>query len=127
MAIVLDGITLSGSLLWVDKRAFSPVAQSVRRTLGGGLVVFSKGLDAGRPVTLEATEDSGWLTATMVDSLTAMAASPGAVYAFSYHGEAFNVVFRHDEPPAMDMRPLQPRATVLPGDFFVGTIKLLTV
>ena len=127
MAIVLDGLSLSGSLRWVDKNSFSPVAQSVRRTLGGGLVVFARSLSAGRPVTLEATEDTGWLTAAMVDSLTAKAAVPGAVYAFTYHGESLNVVFRHDESPALDMQPLQPKATVLAGDFFIGTIKLLTV
>ncbi len=127
MAIVLDGVTLSGSLQWKDRFEFSPVAQATKRTLGGGLVVFSHSLVAGRPVTLEATEETGWITKAMLDSLQSKAAVPGAVYSFEYHGEVLSVVFRHDEPPAVGFTPLVPKATADAGDYYVGTLKLLTV
>lgn len=127
MAITLDGITLSGSLQWKDRFSHSPVAQSTKRTLGGGLVVFSKGLVAGRPVTLEATEETGWITKAMLDSLASKAAVPGAVYSLDYHGEVLSVVFRHDEPPALDFLPLVPKAAPDAGDYFIGALKLLSV
>ena len=38
--IILDGIQLPAGLLWSDEFAASRVAQSVRRTLDGSVVVF---------------------------------------------------------------------------------------
>jgi hypothetical protein len=48
--------------VWADEFAFQPATQSVLRTLDGGLVVFSGQLAQGRPITLEARIDQGWLT-----------------------------------------------------------------
>jgi hypothetical protein len=127
MSIVLDGVTLGGSLQWTDQFTYTPVAQSTRRTLGGGLAIFSKALLAGRPITLTGTEDSGWITKAMLDSLVARAAVAGAVYSFNFHGQEFSVVFRHDDAPAVDFQPLQPKAVYSSGDYFTGTLKLLTV
>ena len=45
--IILDGISLPVDLLWSDEWAASTVAQTVRRTLDGGLVVFYGELRAG--------------------------------------------------------------------------------
>jgi hypothetical protein len=127
MAITLDGNTLSGSLQWLEKDAWSPVAQTTQYTLGGGLVVYTQQLLAGRPITLEATEDTGWITRTMLDQIEALAAVPGAVYTLVVHGYSANVIFRHDEPPAVEFTPLQPRATPQPTDYYIGRLKLLTV
>ena len=127
MAITLNGVALSGSLQWTDKRAYSPVAQEVLTTLGGNPVVYSKSLQGNRPITLEAKEDTGWLYHEAVESLLAMAAVPGAVYTLNFHGEVFNVMFAHHEGPAIDLLPLQPRAVPEPDDYYIGTIKLITV
>jgi len=127
MAIILNGVTLSGSLQWTNKRSYTPVAQEVLITLGGNPVVYSKYLNKNRPITLEATEDTGWITHTMVQAIEAMASVPGAVYTFNFHGEVFSVVFAHHEPPAIDLRPLKPRAVPEVDDYYVGTIKLTTV
>lgn len=127
MSIVLNGVTLSGSMQWVEKDAWSPVAQTTQYTLGGGLVVYTQQLLAGRPVTLEAREDTGWITRAMLDAIETMASTPGAVYTLSVHGFTANVVFRHDEPPAVEFSPLQPRATPLVTDYYIGRLKLLTV
>ena len=127
MSIILNGVTLSGSMQWVEKHQWSPVAQSTQYTLGGGLVVYTQELLAGRPVTLEAREDTGWITKLMLDQIEAMAAAPGGVYTLDVHGYTANVVFRHDEAPAVDFTPLQPRAIPLDTDYFIGRLKLLTV
>lgn len=125
--IVLGGVTLSGSLIWEDKDSYNGVAQNVRRTLGGGLVVYHQPLSKGRPITLTATEETGWITRAMLDSLQVMAESAGAVYTLNLHGFVTDVMFRHHEPPALSFTPLQHRATQLSGDFYTGQIKLFTV
>ncbi len=120
--ISLGAVTLSPSMQWVDRHSFSPVAQSVRRTLGGGLLVYTQELFKGRPITLEAQADTGWITKS-----EAMAATPGGVFSLNIHGFVADVVFRHNEPPALDFAPLQPRATPLSTDYYTGNLKLLTI
>lgn len=127
MAITLNGVALNGSLQWSDRLAHSSVAQEVLTTLGGNPVVYSKALNGNRPVTLVASEDTGWLTKTMVDAVLGMASVPGGVYTLDIHGEVMNVVFAHHEPPAIDFTPLQPRAVPLPDDKYIGTMKFITV
>ena len=125
--IVLGALTLSPSLLWEDRDVYSTVVQEVKRTLGGGLVVYHQSLSAGRPVTLTATEETGWITRGMLDALQAMANVAGAVYTLNLHGFAANVMFRHHEAPALSFAPLQPKSTPQAGDFYIGQLKLFTV
>lgn len=127
MAITLGGVALSGSMQWPNKWAYAPVAQEVLTTLGGNAVVYSKALQGNRPITLEAKEDTGWITHDMVTAIAAMASVPGSVYTLNFHGEVFSVVFAHHDGPPIDLRPLQPRAEPKPDDYYVGTIKLITV
>lgn len=125
--ISLGAVILSPSMQWVDRHNFSPVAQSVRRTLGGGLLVYTQELFKGRPITLEAQSDTGWITKSMLDELEEMAATPGGVFSVNIHGFVADVVFRHNEPPALEFAPLQPRATPLSTDYYTGNLKLLTI
>lgn len=125
--ITLNGVALSGSLQWTDRHSFSGVAQENKRTLGGNSVIYSKKLIAGRPVTLVATEETGWITKTMLDALEAMADTLGVVYTLDLHGTILSVVFRHEDAPALEFVPLQPRSIPLGGDYYAGTIKLITV
>jgi hypothetical protein len=127
MAITLEGIVLSPSMQWTDRYDFSPVAQTMQLTLGGGVVVYSQGLTCGRPVTLEALDDTGWITKAMLDALDDLAAVPGAVYTLTIHDFAASVVFRHNDPPAVGFKPLQPKSAPTSGDYFIGTLKFLTV
>ena len=125
--IILDGISLPAGLLWSDEFAASQVAQSVRHTLDGSVVVFYGQLQAGLPITLESEADSGWLTRAQVEALALRAASPGGVYLLQLRGQTWTVMFRHHEAPAFDARPLVPVANPQPGDFYLATLKLMTV
>ena len=127
MPVTLNGLALSGSLQWEDRHSYSPVAQEVLVTLGGNPVVFSKALQGNRPITLSCTEDTGWLSKATVDSLEGMASVPGAVYTLDFHGNIFNVIFAHHDAPAISLTPLQPKAVPQPGDYYIGTIKFITV
>ena len=125
--IVLDGIPLPVDLLWSDEWAASTVAQTVRRTLDGGLVVFYGELRAGLPITLESQPDAGWLTRTQVESIALRAASPGGLYTLNLRGQTWQVMFRHQDAPAFEARPLVSVANPQAGDFYLATLKLMTV
>lgn len=125
--ITLDGITLSPSLVWQERYTSQLVQQTTRRTLGGLPVIFSSALTKGESITLVAGSDLGWLRKSDVDSLLARAAVPGAQYTLVFEGVSITVVFRHDDPPAVDMTPVFPREAQLDTDYMRGSIKLLTV
>lgn len=122
----LGGVELS-NLAWVDQFQWSPVAQTVKVTLGGRPIVFSVPLVKGQPITLQAEESYGWLTKDMVDSLVSMASASGAVYSLEFGATVTDVVFRHEDPPALEIQPLIARETYTSDDYFIGKIKLLTV
>lgn len=123
----LGGVELNPNMVWTDRFVSTAVAQTVKRTLGGVPVVFSVPLYRGSNITLVATEEYGWLSGTVVQQLITMASSPGAVYSLEVETDTYSVIFRHDEPPAVEMTPLIPRTNQNSGDFFIGQIKLLYV
>ena len=125
--ITLDGIQLPVDLLWSDEWAASSVAQTVRRTLDGGLVVFYSELRAGWPITLESQPDAGWLTRAQVEAVALRAASPGGLYTLTLRGHTWQVMFRHHTAPAFEARPLVSVANPQAGDFYLATLKLMTV
>lgn len=125
--ITLDGITLPAGLLWSDEFAAASVAQTVRRTLDGSVVVFYGQLQAGLPITLESEPDAGWFTRSQIEALALRAASPGGVYSLILRGVPRQVMFRHQDAPAFEARPLIPVDNPQPGDFYLATLKLMTV
>ena len=125
--LLLDGIALPEGLLWSDEFAVARVAQTVRRTLDGSVVVFYGEMRAGLPITLESEPDAGWLTRTQIEALALRASSPGGVYALVLRGKTWTVMFRHQDAPAFEARPLIPVANPHAGDFYLATLKLMTV
>lgn len=127
MAIELGGVTLSPHMLWVDEVEYSDVEQSTLRTLGGDLRIYSQSLTKGRPITLVASDDQGWLTRDQVDSVRALASAAGNIYTLVIGIQTFSVVFRHEEPPAFAAQPLVFRVDAPSTDYYTATIKLMTV
>lgn len=125
--ITLDGIALPAGLLWSDEFASGRVSQTVRRTLDGSVVVFYGELHAGLPITLESEPDAGWLTRTQVEALALRATSPGGIYTLNLRGQTWRVMFRHQDAPAFEAKPVVPLANPQPGDFYLVTLKLMTV
>jgi len=124
--IILASIQLPDGLIWRDRHAARSVAQTARIALDGSPVIYHAPLTAGRPITLESQSDAGWLPRATVEAIEVLARIPGALYAFEFHGEHFEVMFRHHDAPAFDAQPLipgKPRA----DDWFFVQIKLITV
>ena len=118
----LGDLILPDALQWTDRDSFSPVIQAMATTLGGGTAVFSQTRIDGRPVTLEAEDGITWLDQETVDAIQTMAAQPGASFTLTWEDEAFTVMFRHHDPPAVSLNPLWPN-----HDLFIGTITLMEV
>lgn len=126
--ITLGGTQLSGSLQWTDRYNFSSIAQTTERTLSGNLVIFNASLVSGMPITLEATQDTGWFTGAMVTAIRTMADTLNGTFALDWHQEeSYNVKFMHDDPPAIQFTPLVGKVPQTGTDYFTGTIKLFTV
>ncbi len=127
MTIAIDGIALPPGLLWIDEFSARSVAQTVKRTLDGSLVVFYGGLKRGVPITLESEPDAGWMRRDLVEALQVRASSPGGIYTLQLRGQVFQVMFRHHDVPAFEAKPLVNIATPDPGDYYLATLKLMTV
>jgi hypothetical protein len=123
----LGGVGLPVSLSWQDQYAFSPVAQKSVRTIGGKVVVFSQSLSRGRPITLVSLRDQGWMDLPTVNAIQALSIVPGATYSLVIDATVFTVVFRHHEAPAFNARPLIARVIPDSDDWFLATVRLMTV
>ncbi len=129
MAIVLNGLTLgqTGSQpVWRDRNQSASVAQRVQRTLGGNAVVFVGALRGGLPITLESTEEYGWLTREQLEDVLVMAGVVDGQYLLVIDSVEYNVMFRHSDAPAVDMEPLG-GVHDAGADLYVGQLKFITV
>lgn len=125
--IQLGALVLPSGLQWSDEFNWQPVAQTAQRTLDGGLVLQEQGLTAGRPITLQAGLDHGWMTRSVLESLYALASVPGNSHTLTINGRTFTVRFNHSDGAAIEAEPLWPLATPQSGDYYIATVKFITV
>lgn len=125
-----DSVDLS-ELVWEDEMAWSGgVRQTVERSVTGALLIQIAQATGGRPVTLSASDDAGWLTRSAVQMLKAWEAMPGIVMQLQIGGVSRSVMWRiEDERTAVEARPLIEfgAAEVADDDRYVCTLKLMEV
>jgi hypothetical protein len=63
----------------------------------------------------------------LVEALQVRASSPGGIYTLQLRDQVFQVMFRHHDAPAFEAKPLVNLATPAPGDYYLATLKLMTV
>jgi hypothetical protein len=118
----LGTLLLPDEAQWTDQNEWSPVDQATVQTLGGETIIFSQSLTNGRPITIEIQDGITWLDQGAVDTIQAMALQAGATFSLIWDDEAFTVMFRHHDPPAVSFKPIWPNY-----DLFSGTLKLTQV
>ena len=118
----IGDLILPNSIQWTDRWEWSPVVQETARTLGGTAVFWSQPLSGGRPITLEAEDGTTWLSFQQVEAIADMASQAGAVFTLEWDGDVISVLFRHQDPPAIQFKAIWPNYHL-----FTGTIKLVTV
>lgn len=127
MPITFSDVTLRPGLVWRDRWSSQEVAQTTLRTIGGRPVFYNASLHKGEAVTLESLNDQGWQTYDVVEKLHDLAAVAGAQYLLDFGPVQFSVMFRHEDAPAFEATPLLPRTMAGSEDYFLITMKLITV
>ncbi|MCD8491659.1 MAG: hypothetical protein LRY51_07015 [Geovibrio sp.] len=123
--VYLCGIPLEG-MVWTNEfSAGLPSAVSVPCADGTSAVFTEAGVSFG--IDLESAEDDGWLSPYEAQQLKDAACAAGGVYLFSHRGREFRVRFRHEDAPALELRPVRPASGCGEKDCFYGKIRLKTV
>ena len=130
MISLSDGTTtlvLHQDLFWSDETKWSPVEQTVDRTITGALIVQVAARVAGRPITLEPEDDeSAWMPRSSVDVLRNWAAVPGQVLTLRLHEADYSVIFRHQDG-GLEARPVVHYRDVVSSDHYICVIRLLEI
>jgi hypothetical protein len=124
-----DGVTtanLSDDMEWVDEFSWAPVAQERYRTLTGAQWLFEAELVEGRPITLVASDDRGWISRADVEALLLMASGANSDLTLSLRGNDYTVAFDRSQG-AIGARAVLPLADVDPDDAWIVTVRLITV
>ena len=122
----LNGIELPRGMLWVDEFNWSVVQKTVERGITGAQIIDAAARIEGRPITLQAVEDQGWIRRATLLAVRALADAPGVQYPLQLaDGREFTVQFAPDDPIAATpvSRPELPEGT----HPYVATLRLITV
>ena len=125
----LDGLALPAGMIWQDEFDWSPAMSAQEYSLTGALVIDAGTRQAGRPITLAASDDRGWsgMTRDKLITLRAKAAVAGATYTLQLaDGRSFTVAFRPGDEP-ITARQVWDRE-VPPADWpYVVTLRLIEI
>lgn len=122
-------VQIPRQLVWVDEFAWTPVEKATGYSTTGALLVDVGERQAGRPITLQATDNHGWLARSVVEQVRALAADPEGVYAFTHaDGREFLVMFAPGDD-AVTAVPFSNTRPELPPDNYpyVATVRLIEV
>lgn len=135
--ITLAGVTLPGDLYWSDEFTAWKVGQARKTSLTGALILHVGALQAGRPITLETTQEGGaWVAPIRLDTLRALQAlesDPDAgpfTLVLPEHNtgtRSMTVTFRRDEGAAIEARPIRFISPAVDADYFAITLRLIQV
>lgn len=118
-------LDLPPDLYWADE-AWSPVEQSVQRTVTGALIVSAATRTEGRPITLRPPDErSAALERSVLDTLLAWAAVPGRQMTLTLRGAARAVLWRHQDG-AIEAAPFVHYSDVQSADFYLATLRFMT-
>ena len=119
-------VTLPDDIIWSDEYDWHPVVQSSEFTTTGALLIESALKQAGRPISLNNTEDQAWFTKAMCDQIKTWASLPGIVLTFVYRGVTHSVVFDH-ENTAFEASPLVFYRDTVSGDYYIVNLRFIEV
>ncbi|WP_233094380.1 hypothetical protein [Delftia acidovorans] len=123
---LLGTLELPAGMVWVDEFDWTAVAKTIGRSITGALIVDAGALVAGRPITLEAVEDQGWISRKTLLDLRALADEVDQVHDLVLaDGRSFRVQFADGSPIKAQPvgRPERPTQT----NPYVATLRLITV
>lgn len=114
-------------MVWSDENDWVPVVKEIEYSTTGAMLVDVGVMQAGRPITLSAESDAGWIARSVLQQLRAMAADPLATYPLTLaDGRTFVVMFAGAGQPITAVPVARPE---LPADThpYVATVRLIEV
>lgn len=131
MAITLTNanttVSLPVDMIWTDRHSWSPVEQRAEFSITGAVILDVATKIAGRSITLTSDMDHGWLPHATLMQLKDWAALPGLEMTLSIDGTEYQVIFRHQDKPAVDMQEVVAYSIGDHADFYYGTLKLMEI
>jgi len=123
----LGAIQIPRGLVWADEFAWHPVLREAEYSITGALLLDASTRLAGRPITLQGSEDAGWLTRTTLLALYALAENASATHALTLaDGRTYTVTFAAGDTP-IEAAPLA-RPELPPAAWpYIATIRLIEV
>ena len=121
-------LQLPDSLSWADEYTWSPIEQSQTYTTTGALLIEEHVKQAGKPITLEGSEDRTWCTRALVDQLHAWASAPGIVMTLVLRGVSRSVTFDHAKGALQGLPVLfYADGAIEATDWYVPTLRLIEI
>lgn len=123
----LGAISIPRGMLWIDELSWQPVERAVATSITGAVLMDVAARLAGRPITLEAADDQGFITRATLQALQALSlSSMDTPLTFTHaDGRSFSVQFAAGEP--ITARPLS-RPELPPETYpYIATLRLITV
>lgn len=122
----LNGIALPPGMLWVDEFDWALVQKSIERGITGKQIIDVAAKVAGRPITLQAADNHGWIRRGTLLAVQALADDPAGEYTLVLaDGREFTVQFAADEP--VTARPISRPELPAAAHPYVATFRLITV
>ena len=123
----LGAIQIPRGLVWADEFAWHPVLREAEYSITGALLLDASTRLAGRPITLQGSDDAGWLPRTTLLALYALAENASATHALTLaDGRTFTVSFAAGDTP-IEAAPLA-RPELPPAAWpYIATIRLIEV
>ena len=122
----LATVQIPRGLVWVDEHDWTPVESATEYSITGALLVDAGTRLAGRPITLQADTDAGWMPRSTLLQLQALAAVAGATYALTLaDGRAFTTMFAPGQP--ITARPIARPELPASTHPYVATVRLIEV
>lgn len=122
----LGALQLPRGMVWQDENDWIAVAKETEYSITGALLVDVGVMQAGRPITLSAENDAGWIARSVLQQLRALAADPLATYTLTLaDGRTYTVAFAGDQP----IKAVPIARPELPADThpYVATVRLIEV
>ena len=123
---LLGTLQLPRGMVWADEHDWVPVQKSMEYSTTGALLIDVGVRQAGRPITLEAEDDAGWITRQAIQDLRALAADPEAELELVLaDGRIFSVHFAADNP--IQARPVGRPELPTNTHPYVATVRLIQI
>lgn len=122
----LGALAIPRGMVWSDEFDWHAVEKSTQYSLTGALLVDVATRQAGRAITLQGSEDAGWIARSVLQQLHALAALPGAVHVLQLaDGRTFDVQFAPGTP--VEARPIARPELPAATHPYVATVRLIEV